>query len=148
MPSRKRKSKAHGAEYLEEIRREDRRESARKCYWRNREQRLEKQKVYSRRKYERDRQKLLEERERLKDDPEHQEQLRRAKEARIERMRKAHETRSREWREIGWIVAKMNIMAGLSQDQIYKLLGGLVTKKKIQEWCKRGKKLRKLKRPR
>lgn len=41
----------------------------------------------------------------------------------------------REWREIGWIVRKMNREASISQEQIWELLGGLVSKKKIKTWC-------------
>jgi hypothetical protein len=40
-----------------------------------------------------------------------------------------------EWREIGWIVRKMNREAGLSQEKIWELLGGLVIRKKIKKWC-------------
>lgn len=49
--------------------------------------------------------------------------------------------RDRKWKELGWIVAKMNIQAKLSQGQIYELLGGLATASEIREWCQRGKKL-------
>lgn len=51
------------------------------------------------------------------------------------------------WRELGWIVAKMNIKARLNQDAIYTLLGGLATRKQIRQWCQRGKKSRTLKKP-
>lgn len=51
------------------------------------------------------------------------------------------------WRELGWIVAKMNIKARLNQDAIYNLLGGLATRKQIRQWCQRGKKSRTLKKP-
>ena len=41
----------------------------------------------------------------------------------------------KEWKEIGWVVRKMSIEAGFSQDSIWELLGGLVSRKKIQKWC-------------
>lgn len=41
----------------------------------------------------------------------------------------------REWQEIGWIVRKMNRDAGISQERIWELLGGLVIRKKIKKWC-------------
>lgn len=41
----------------------------------------------------------------------------------------------REWKEVGWIVRKMNREAGISQEQIWELLGGLVIRKKIKKWC-------------
>lgn len=50
-----------------------------------------------------------------------------------------------EWNDLGWIVAKMNIQAKLTQEQIYELLGGMATKKKISEWCKKGKTMARLK---
>lgn len=40
-----------------------------------------------------------------------------------------------EWQEIGWIVRKMNREAGISQERIWELLGGLVIRKKIKKWC-------------
>lgn len=48
------------------------------------------------------------------------------------------------WNEMGWIVAKMNIKAKLSQEQIFDLLGGLYTKKQIKNWCATGKKMNRL----
>lgn len=56
--------------------------------------------------------------------------------------------RRQEWEDLGWVVAKMNIKAGLSQDAIYRLLGGMASRQKISQWCSRGKKLRTLKKPR
>jgi hypothetical protein len=66
------------------------------------------------------------------------------KQARLEAARRARE----EWAEIGWIVAKMNIEAKMSQDEIYRLLGGMVAKRKIAHFCAQGKKRGKLKPPR
>jgi hypothetical protein len=68
--------------------------------------------------------------------------------ASLERYRQIQMQQAAEWRELGWIVAKMNIQAKLSQERIYELLGGLATKKKIAEWCARAKKAGKLKPPR
>lgn len=65
----------------------------------------------------------------------------------LEGLHRAARRRSAEWRELGWIVAKMNIEANLSQNEIYKLLGGMVSAAKIQGWCAYGKKLTKIKRP-
>lgn len=73
-----------------------------------------------------------------------QEEIERRKEARRQQTLRRQE----EWRELGWIVAKMNIKAGLSQDEIYKLLGGMASRAKISKWCARGKKLSTLKKPR
>lgn len=56
--------------------------------------------------------------------------------------------RRQEWEELGWVVAKMNIKAGLSQDAIYQLLGGMASRSKISKWCARGKKLSTLRKPR
>lgn len=49
-----------------------------------------------------------------------------------------------EWAEIGWIIAKMNVHASISQEDIYELLGGMVSKKSIRFWCAIGKKLDRL----
>lgn len=67
---------------------------------------------------------------------------------RLESLQLAIETRKRlreEWMDLGWIVAKMNLEAGMSQKQIFQVLQGLTTKKKIAEWCAKGKKLATLK---
>lgn len=67
---------------------------------------------------------------------------------RLESLQLATETRMRlreEWMDLGWIVAKMNLEAGMSQKQIFQVLQGLTTKKKIAEWCAKGKKLATLK---
>jgi len=59
---------------------------------------------------------------------------------RRELRRQKAQQRRQEWEDLGRIVAKMNIKAGLSQDAIYQLLGGMASRKKISEWCARGKK--------
>jgi len=67
---------------------------------------------------------------------------------RLESLQLATETRQRlreEWMDLGWIVAKMNLEAGMSQKQIFQVLQGLTTKRKIAEWCAKGKKLATLK---
>lgn len=63
----------------------------------------------------------------------------------LERGRAIRHERLGEWKELGWIVAKMNIEAGMSQGRIFEILQGLATRRKIAEWCERGKKLAKLK---
>ena len=78
------------------------------------------------------------------------EQERQAKihQKRLESLQLAVESRQRlreEWMDLGWIVAKMNLEAGMSQKQIFQVLQGLTTKKKIAEWCVKGKKLATLK---
>ena len=65
------------------------------------------------------------------------------KQARLEAAQKARE----EWAEIGWVIAKMNKEGGLTQRQIYDLLGGMVARKKIAHYCARGRKLAKIKPP-
>ena len=69
-------------------------------------------------------------------------------ELRRELRRQEAAKRRQEWEELGWVVAKMNIKAGLSQDAIYRLLGGMASRSKISKWCARGKKLSTLKKPR
>ena len=70
-----------------------------------------------------------------------QEEIEQRRAARVAANRKA----KAEWNDLGWIVAKMNIQAKLNQEQIYELLGGLATKSKIAEWCRKGKTMDKLK---
>ena len=65
----------------------------------------------------------------------HRRELRRAKAQKLKE----------EWNELGWVVAKMNIEAKISQEDIYALLGGMASKNKIKEWCAKGKKLSRLK---
>lgn len=78
------------------------------------------------------------------------EELQRAAEERqkaAEKRAAARQRASEEWKELGWVVAKMNKTAKLSQQQIYELLGGLASKKKIAAWCARGKKLDRIRPP-
>ena len=72
------------------------------------------------------------------------EELQQAAEARREAAEERQNARlkaKREWNELGWVVAKMNVTAGLSQEAIYTLLGGLAPKRKIAAWCQHGRKL-------
>ena len=67
---------------------------------------------------------------------------------RLQSIQLATEVRMRlreEWMDLGWIVAKMNLEAGMSKKQIFHVLQGLTTKKKIAEWCAKGKRLATLK---
>jgi hypothetical protein len=73
--------------------------------------------------------------------------LREVRAASAERALAARMAKLAEWRELGWIVAKMNIHAKMSQEQIYAVLGGLATKKQISAWCAAGKKRAKLEPP-
>ena len=66
----------------------------------------------------------------------------------LERGRETNQQNAEEWRELGWIVAKMNLEAGMSQRQIFLMLQGLTTQKKIAEWCAKGRKRGKLKKRR
>lgn len=43
------------------------------------------------------------------------------------------------WNEIGWIVHKMNHEAKINRDAIWDLLGGMVSKRQIKDWCEKGK---------
>jgi hypothetical protein len=72
------------------------------------------------------------------------------RESRLESLKKAQQVRAKkqeEWTELGWVVAKMNREAKMSQEAIYQVLGGLATRKQIAEWCLRGKKAATIKRP-
>jgi len=71
-----------------------------------------------------------------------------AAQKRLEGLARGREVRRRlqeEWRDLGRIVSKMNLEAGMSQQQIFEVLQGLTTKRKIAEWCAKGKKIAKLK---
>lgn len=61
--------------------------------------------------------------------------LARAKRRAVARAQKA------EWLEIGWIVSKMSNQAQMSQQEIYRVLGGVFTKSKILEWSKKGREI-------
>ena len=45
----------------------------------------------------------------------------------------------KEWEDIGWIVSKMSNQAKMSQEAIYRVLGGVFTKTKILEWSRKGR---------
>ena len=77
-----------------------------------------------------------------------EERQERIRQKRLESIQLATQVRQRlrqEWMDLGWIVAKMNLEAGMSQKEIFGLLQGLTTKKKIAEWCAKGKRLATLK---
>jgi hypothetical protein len=65
----------------------------------------------------------------------------------LAKARSVREGKQQKWDELGRIVARMNLEAGLSQKEIYRILQGLTTKREIAEWVARGKKTAKLKRP-
>lgn len=78
------------------------------------------------------------------------EELEEAQKLRLKSLEKGWNTnkkKAEEWRELGWIVAKMNLLMGLSQDRIYEILGGLATMDQIKRWCARGRKGASLRRP-
>lgn len=51
------------------------------------------------------------------------------------------------WNDIGWVVAKMNKAAKMSQERIYELLGGLASKQEIVKWCAIGRELDRIESP-
>lgn len=63
----------------------------------------------------------------------------------LEEARRVQRQLREEWMDLGWIVAKMNLEAGMTQKQIFQVLQGLTTKRKIAEWCAKGKRLATLK---
>ena len=63
------------------------------------------------------------------------ENRRKARQARRERLA----AEQREWEDIGWIVDKMSNEAKMSQELIYETLGGMYTKKKILYWSKKNR---------
>lgn len=112
---------------------------------RRREKKRAKLKKQCRDYYERNKHWILEEnrrkywkekRRRLRQNPELKYEAERKRAERKEQTR----LRNEEWNEIGKIIAKMNLKLNLNQQEIYELLGGLYTRKKISEWCARGKK--------
>lgn len=73
-----------------------------------------------------------------------------ARKTRLESIQKGREARRKEqqeWSELGVVVARMNIQAGLSQKEIFRILQGLATRNQISKWIARGKKTVNLKRP-
>ena len=70
-------------------------------------------------------------------------------ERRLETLAKAREVRSIEsqkYRELGHIVARMNLEAGMSQAKIFETLQGLATKREIKKWIARAKRIDTLRR--
>jgi len=81
----------------------------------------------------------------------HAEAVRRAqaKNNSLEALQKAREARAekaRKWHELGHIVGRMSIEAGLSQAKIFEILQGLATRREIKTWVARAKKIDTLKR--
>ena len=64
----------------------------------------------------------------------------------LARAREANAETARKWHELGHIVGRMNLEAGLSQAKIFEILQGLATKREIKAWIARAKKIDKLKR--
>lgn len=46
--------------------------------------------------------------------------------------------------EMGWVVVRLNLQAKYSQERIHELLGGIVSKTEIRDWCAKGRELAKL----
>ena len=72
-----------------------------------------------------------------------------AKKNSLEALQKATEARveeARKWHELGHIVGRMSIDAGLSQARIFEILQGLATRREIKRWVARAKKMDTLKR--
>lgn len=46
--------------------------------------------------------------------------------------------------DMGWVVVRLNLQAKYSQDRIHELLGGMVSKTEIRDWCAKGRELAKL----
>jgi len=73
-----------------------------------------------------------------------------AKKARLQGLVKGREVQKKKqekWDELGVIVARMNLQAGLSQKEIFRILQGLASSRQISQWIARGKKTVRLKRP-
>jgi len=64
----------------------------------------------------------------------------------LAKAREARQEKARKWHELGHIVGRMSIEAGLSQKRIFEILQGLATKREIKEWVARAKKLDTLRR--
>ena len=64
----------------------------------------------------------------------------------LAKAREARQEKARKWHELGHIVGRMSIEAGLSQARIFEILQGLATKREIKQWVARAKKIDTLKR--
>ena len=68
---------------------------------------------------------------------------------RLETLARAREVRSiesKKWNELGHIVGRMSLEAGMSQAKIFKTLQGLATRREIKKWIARAKRIDTLKR--
>ena len=106
---------------------------------------------YNRRHYEKHRNRIRATQKARKAAVERAEALRRAKARQnsleaLARAREASQEKARKWHELGHIVGRMSIEAGLSQKRIFEILQGLATKREIKEWVARAKKLDTLRR--
>ena len=106
---------------------------------------------YNRRHYQKHRNRIRAAQEARKAAVERAEALRRAKARQnsleaLARARGASQEKARKWHELGHIVGRMSIEAGLSQKRIFEILQGLATKREIKEWVARAKKLDTLRR--
>jgi len=73
-----------------------------------------------------------------------------AKKARLQGLAKGREVQKKKqekWDELGVIVARMNLQAGLSQKEIFRILQGLASSRQISQWIARGRNTVRLKRP-
>ena len=73
-----------------------------------------------------------------------------AKKARLQGLAKGREMQRKKqekWDELGVIVARMNLQAGLSQKEIFRILQGLASSREIAQWIARGKRTVRFKRP-
>lgn len=106
---------------------------------------------YNRRHYQKHKERIRATQKARKEAAERAEALRRAKAKQnsleaLERAREARVEEARKWHELGHIVGRMSIEAGLSQAKIFEILQGLATKGEIKRWVARAKKLHTLKR--
>lgn len=73
-----------------------------------------------------------------------------AKKARLQGLAKGREVQRKKqekWDELGVIVARMNLEAGLSQKEISRILQGLASSREIAQWIARGKRTVRFKKP-
>jgi len=75
------------------------------------------------------------------------EKARKARLQALARGREVQRKRQEKWDELGVIVARMNLQAGLSQKEIFRILQGLTTMRQIAQWVARGRNTVSLKRP-
>ena len=106
---------------------------------------------YNRTHYQKHKQRIRATQEARKEAARRAEEDRQAKiqKGRLETLAKArqvHSLESQKYRELGHIVARMNLEAGMSQAKIFETLQGLATKREIRKWIARTKRIDTLKR--